>query len=276
MSLCMANLQEHQLSLSWPQGMTSYKIPIHLIPSQQLPSGPLRAEKPWSQGWPSPPQLNSTYCCWRPLRSSCFRNPVDKFRQKKQNLKPKPTHTAIWQCCWFICFATCLLFPSSMKVHCVRVILVWLACEPRHMEPCWFKWPQAPIELQVWISAKVTKHHPQNTRILAQYTTDLIMNPSWPPPPCSSSTLVFNTQLHNSENVCGSLEKGQIYEGTLSPQRVAIRASYKVAQSWGDVCRWIQCPLVPSLDSHRWPREDISLPPPKLLNIPSQPSQQTI
>lgn len=59
-------------------------------------------------------------------------------------------------------------------------------------------WPQAPIELQVWISVKVIKHHSQNTQILAQYTTDLVMNPSWPPPPYSSSTLVFNAQLHKS------------------------------------------------------------------------------
>lgn len=60
-------------------------------------------------------------------------------------------------------------------------------------------WPQAPIELQVWISVKVIKHHSQNTQILAQYTTDLVMNPSWSPPPYSSSTLVFNAQLHKSE-----------------------------------------------------------------------------
>lgn len=42
-------------------------------------------------------------------------------------------------------FATCLLFPPSMKVHCVQVILVWLACEPCHMEPCWFKWADTDL-----------------------------------------------------------------------------------------------------------------------------------
>lgn len=204
MSLCMAHLQEHQLSLSWPQGMTSYKIPIYLIPSQQLSSGSLRAEKPWSQGWPSPPQMSSTYYCWKPLRSSCFRNPVDNSG-KINKIWNQNQHMQL-----FGSAASSYVLPpvcySPLQWKCTVFKWFWYDLPVNHVT--WSPvgsseliliWPQAPIELQVWISVKVIKHHPQNTQILAQYTTDLVMNPSWPPPPYSSSTLVFNAQLHKSE-----------------------------------------------------------------------------